>query len=136
TGVTAVRNRQSNLLAKQLKPLIAAFLFSVFLADNGQAQSNTVFAWGDDLYAQTNLPAGLTNVVALAAGANHTLALRSDGKVIAWGDDSANQVTLPPGFTNAMAIGAGVNFSLAVRSNGSVFGWGDNAYNNISPRPP
>ncbi len=121
-------NRQSNSLWKPLRPVVAAFVLSVLLATNSQAQSNIVFSWGDNSYLQTNLPAGLTNVVTLAAGANHTMALRSDGKVIAWGDDSAQQVTLPAGFTNAMAIGAGVNFSLAVRSNGTVFGWGDNSF--------
>ena len=31
----------------------------------------------------------LTNVVAMAAGQSHTLALRSDGTVVAWGSNSA-----------------------------------------------
>jgi len=128
-----VSNRQSNSLANQVKPLVAAFIFSVLLANNSQAQSSAVFAWGDDLYAQTNLPAGLTNVVALAAGANHTLALRSDGKVIGWGDDSAHQVSLAPGITKAIALGAGANFSLTVRGNGTVFVWSDNTFKQIIP---
>ena len=36
-------------------------------------------AWGDDSAGQTNVPAGLTNVVAVAAGGFHSLALKNDG---------------------------------------------------------
>jgi hypothetical protein len=37
----------------------------------------TVVAWGDDSYGQTNVPAGLSSVVAIAAGTYHSLALIS-----------------------------------------------------------
>ena len=46
----------------------------------------TVIAWGDNSHGQTNLPAGLSNVVAIAAGYYHSLAVCSDGTVQAWGD--------------------------------------------------
>lgn len=39
----------------------------------------TVVAWGMSSYGQTNLPSGLSNVEAIANGANHTLALVNDG---------------------------------------------------------
>ena len=42
-------------------------------------------AWGDNDYGQCNVPAGLSGVVAVAAGAYHSLALKADGTVVAWG---------------------------------------------------
>ena len=34
---------------------------------------------------QSDVPAGLSNVVAVAAGGQHSLALKADGTVVAWG---------------------------------------------------
>ncbi len=39
------------------------------------ASPGTVVAWGDNTYGQTNVPAGLSNVTAIAAGGYHTVAL-------------------------------------------------------------
>ena len=70
------------------------------------------------------MPAGLTNVVAIAAGAFHSLALRYDGTVMAWGDNSAGQTNVPPGLNNVVAVAAGGFNSLALKSDGSVVAWG------------
>jgi hypothetical protein len=40
---------------------------------------SSVLAWGANGSGQTNVPGGLTNVVMVAAGAFHNMALRSDG---------------------------------------------------------
>jgi alpha-tubulin suppressor-like RCC1 family protein len=48
----------------------SGYLHSLALNDNGQ-----VFVWGDDSVGQTNIPAGLSNVVAIAAGGYHSVAL-------------------------------------------------------------
>ena len=45
----------------------------------------TVAAWGNNDSGQTTVPAGLSNVVAIAAGYYHSLALTSNGSVVAWG---------------------------------------------------
>ncbi len=49
-------------------------------------QSNgMVTAWGRNTYGQTNVPPGLSNVVAITEGGYHCLALKSDDTVAAWG---------------------------------------------------
>ena len=44
-----------------------------------------IFAWGGNSDGQTTVPVGLSNVVAVASGNYHNLALRADGTVAAWG---------------------------------------------------
>jgi len=75
----------------------------------------------------TNLPSGLTNVVAVAAGGTiggmHSVALKSDGTVIAWDGDSPVR-TEPPGLSNVVAIAAEGEQCLALKNDGTVVGWG------------
>jgi alpha-tubulin suppressor-like RCC1 family protein len=66
-------------------------------------------AWGDNSYGQRNVPPGLSNVVAVAAGAYHSLALKADGTVVAWGDNTYGQRNVP----------AGLNLRLRFRLPGS-----------------
>src|ERR1035437_9763592 len=61
----------------------------------------------------TGIPPGLTNVVAISAGAYHSLALKSDGTVVAWGLDTYGQIDVPAGLTGVTAIAAGGDHSLA-----------------------
>ena len=42
-------------------------------------------------------PVPPTDVVAVAAGVHHSLALQGDGTVVAWGDDRSGQATVPEG---------------------------------------
>ena len=73
-----------------------------------------MIAWGDNGYGQTNLPGGLTNVVAIAAGWDHSLALKQDGSVVGWGDNTYGECTAPAGLTNVVAIAGGGSWSLAI----------------------
>jgi len=43
------------------------------------------------------VPANLSNVVAIAAGKHHALALKSDGKVVAWGSNTSGETNVPAG---------------------------------------
>jgi len=49
----------------------------------------------------------LSNIVSIATGGDHNLALRSDGTVVAWGDNRSGQTNVPPGLSNVVAIAAG-----------------------------
>lgn len=82
---------------------------------------HTVVGWG----ANSSVPAGLSNVVAIAAGwGDFRLALLSNRTVVAWGSQS----NTPAALSNVVAIAAGRAHSLALKADGSVFAWGDNAY--------
>ena len=80
----------------------------------------TVVAWGcagivD--FGQCSVPAGLVDVVAIAAGGRHALALRRDGTVVAWGCRGIGdfgQCSVPSALTGVSAISAGQFNGLAV----------------------
>jgi len=75
----------------------------------------------------------LTNVVAVAAGPRHSLALRYDGTVWEWGYRALNRLvylrethTLPEqvlGIRDVIAISAGNSYSAALMADGTVWTW-------------
>jgi alpha-tubulin suppressor-like RCC1 family protein len=112
--------------------------------------SGTVLAWGDDTSGQlgdgatsanhnAENPAtvrGLAHVTQVSAGAEHSLALLSNGRVEAWGDNThgelgngttaSSDIPVPvTGLTGVKAVAAGQEYSVAVLSNGTVMTWGD-----------
>lgn len=75
----------------------------------------------------------------LAAGADHSLALRDDGKVFAWGDDGSGQLgtaramfqstparVVWPNAYGIAAVSAGAYHSLARTRDGQLLSWGHN----------
>ena len=112
------------------------------------AQGDTVWAWGDNGHGQLGLgstasspaPAvvgGLSGVKAIAAGADHSLALKLDGTVWAWGRNAAGALgdgtqtdRLAPqhvgGLDNVVAVAAADGRSFALRADGTLWGWGEN----------
>ena len=115
----------------------------------------TVFAWGLGDAGQlgttgpldpncnlcTNAPAqcaGLTQVVAIAAGANHSVVLDINGRVYTFGNGSLGQLgnggitnlTVPAivtGISNVIAIAAGFDHTLAVTADKTLWTWGNNS---------
>jgi alpha-tubulin suppressor-like RCC1 family protein len=124
---------------------------------SSQVTATIVHAWGANNRGQlgvgttdySNVPIvthGITDVVAVAAGAGHSLALRADGMVWDWGANGQGQlgigghvcqtrywagacslipVHVPvPGAV--IAIAAGGNTSVALARDGTVWAWGAN----------
>jgi hypothetical protein len=94
-----------------------------------------VVAWGANYYGQTNVPYGLTGVVAVSARGDHTLALKSDGSVVAWGASWSGQTNVPAGLTDVVAVSAGQSHSLALKRDGTVVAWGNNESGQASVPP-
>ena len=141
--------------------------FSLALVSDGTGDGvpndGTVWAWGDNFRGQlgNNSPASsnvpvqvhgvgdvgfLTDVVAIAGGSSHSLAVKSDGTVYAWGYDGfgqlgdstshAGSLSRTPvqvhgvggsGFlTGVSSVAGGGLHSLALMSDGTVYAWGYN----------
>jgi len=105
--------------------------------------NGTVVAWGANDTGQTNVPPGLNNVVAIAAGGGaqrlcpipnyqvgFSLALKNDGTVIGWGATS-----VPVGLNNIVAIAAGYKHALALKNDGTVVAWGTNSVGQMNVPP-
>ena len=112
--------------------------------------NSTVAVWSSINYSGypyywglTNVPTGLSNVVSIAAGSYHTLALQANGMVTAWGAggtagvttgsawDNDGQSIVPAGLSNVLAVAGGVLYSMALRSDGTVVEWGDDTYGEL-----
>ena len=114
----------------------------------------TVWAWGQNWDGQlgngslnigSNVPiqvANIGDVVEIAAGTAHNLALKSDGTVWAWGLNYARQVgdgtmttratpVQVPGLDSVVAIAAGSAHSLALKSDGTLWAWGLNTQGQL-----
>ena len=94
----------------------------------------TVIAWGENSFGQTNVPSDLTNVVGIAAGGGHNLALEASGTVVAWGG-LGTEGTVPAGLSNIVAIACGLEHNIALRQDGTVVAWGDNTYGQTNVPP-
>src|SRR6266404_4354281 len=81
---------------------LALILTASLIGGPVSSQADQVVSWGDNFCGQTNVPPGLTNVVAIAAGARHCVALEEDGTVVAWGWQTTNggQLAVPQELTN------------------------------------
>ncbi len=87
-------------------------------------------------FSNTPIPVpGIDDAIAIAAGSDHTCAMRSDGTVWCWGleerlgNGMTSDITEPTpvsGIDDAVAIAAGLYHTCAVRSNGEVWCWGVN----------
>jgi alpha-tubulin suppressor-like RCC1 family protein len=124
----------------------------LFTSLRAGAQSR-VFIWGgNDLGQLGTRPVssvltprrlyGLSNIVAVAGGQTHTLALRQDGTVWAWGANLSGELgtgnlaardrpVQVPGLSGIIAVAAGEAHSLALKSDGSLWTWGDNYYGEM-----
>jgi alpha-tubulin suppressor-like RCC1 family protein len=96
----------------------------------GLQSDGTVAAWGISFV--TNLPAGLSNVTAVAAAGNFAVAQMNDGTITVWGTNFPAGVLHPPadltnGTATVTAIAAAYDHGMALRSDGTVEAWGYDA---------
>ena len=90
---------------------------------------------GSSASSSTPLPLALADVVGVAAGDQHSLAVTRSGSVLAWGSagrlgnvgGSASPTPLAIAtITDGIAVAAGLDHSLVLRANGEVLGFGLN----------
>lgn len=94
----------------------------------------SVVGWGYDGDDQATPPdevAALTDLVDVAAGHNHSVAVRADGSVLTWGGDRETHL-LPDGLDDAVAVSAGSYWSATLRDDGTVVDWGNNEWDQLS----
>ncbi len=91
-----------------------------------------LFLQANGVVVQSGNPHVLSNVVAVAQGEAHSMALTTNGTVVAWGSNTYGQTNVPYNLTNVIAIAAGYYHSLALTGNGTVVGWGMNQYHQTN----
>ena len=116
-------------------------------------QDGTISCWGHNYYGQlgngryrygadSSVPVKVSSIddaTAVAAGSDHTCALRTDGTVLCWGDNESQQLgrnhtrrssRLPvqvEGITDVKDISAGNFHTCALHRDGAVSCWGSDA---------
>jgi alpha-tubulin suppressor-like RCC1 family protein len=113
----------------------------------GDLSPSTCTVPGDDSYKCATTPVqvtGLTDVIAIAAGWRHSLALVSDGTVWQWGNENQGLVrtgkTVPTQITGFLGpierIAAGYMHSVAIDWNRRVYAWGRGDLGELGPSKP
>ncbi len=168
--------KDANTPLQNIVAISAGTTHSLALAADG-----TVWAWGanfrgqlgngkkgttqDDEYESENYPVkmkidtntSLENIVAIYAGGEHSLALKSDGTVWATGYNEYGQLGNGKGgdgelesyavrvkkndnanafLENIVSIAAGYNHSLALKANGTAWAWGKNEEGQLGHEGP
>jgi len=126
---------------------------AVAVAENDQGtrkvallRDGTVVNWRRGIYyAHETPPFGLSNVVSIAAGSYHTLAVKQDGTVVGWGFNDVGQATgvattnspyTSSGvvriggeiLSNVVSVAANHNYSMALKRDGTIVAWGRMEY--------
>lgn len=86
-----VRHQEVRAMARRIGHLGGFFLLAM-LASAGPAQAQvkgSIVGWGDVVVVG---PSAFKNLMAIAAGSQHSLGLKSDGAVVAWGTTPTDSV--------------------------------------------
>ena len=106
--------------------LLGSLLLVNVSGSRAQSTGYLALGWGDNDYGQCDVPAPNSGFVAVAAGCDHSLGLRSDGSIAAWGYNGYGQCNVPAPNSGFIAVAAGYYHSLGLRSDGSIVAWGQN----------
>jgi alpha-tubulin suppressor-like RCC1 family protein len=150
TGVSAIAAGSEHSLAVLAKGTVEAWGSD----ESGQLGNSKVTEGGEEELEEhgsegertSDVPVEVTDVsgaTAVAAGAQHSLALLEDGTVMAWGEDESGQLgngklthsqELPSavhGLSGVSAIAAGGAHSMALLTNGTVMTWGEDKFGEL-----
>jgi hypothetical protein len=165
-----IRNRIFHSPGNHRAAVFAICLLTVVTAAAPLRAQSSVWAWGYNRFGQlgnglhdptasSSVPVQvvgpdevgfLTNIVDVAAGAGHTLALKSDGTVWVWGNGySSTPQQMRNGdnvgfLSDVMAIStyAGTSHNMVLKADGTVWAWGYNVFGQLGdgsttsrPRP-
>ena len=170
TGYGQLGNGQSGYIYASAVPLaVVGVVDATAVATGGEHsgpehscalhEDGTVSCWGNNGVGQlgngqsgdsavSSVPvrvAGITDATAIAAGAEHSCALREDGTISCWGANWYGQLgngqsgenahsSVPvevAGITDATAITAGYKHSCALHQDGTISCWGSNYYGKL-----
>jgi hypothetical protein len=136
-----------------ISKIAGGFYHSMALKNDG-----TVWTWGDNEFGQLGngsvmntgcycepVPAqiaNLSNMISIAGGWNHSVAVKNDGSVWSWGNNTKGQLgdgsgidnptpAMISGLTGITEVSCGRDHSLALKNDGTVWCWGDNFYGQI-----
>ncbi|MGJ5819553.1 InlB B-repeat-containing protein [Paludibaculum fermentans] len=83
----------------------------------------TMVAAGASPYGETNLPAGLSNIVQFSMNAGAAFGLSAQGGITAWGN---NAPPTPPGLGKLVKVASiGLRTAVGIQPDGTVVGWDD-----------
>jgi len=111
-------------MRRKISGLSAFAIFLCYWVFPSSSANGQVVAWGTNIYGALDVPASATNVVALAGGLYHGIALRGDATVVAWGVNNAGQTNVPVGLTNVVSVAGGDFGSMALGKDGNITIWG------------
>ncbi|XP_050301465.1 secretion-regulating guanine nucleotide exchange factor-like [Anthonomus grandis grandis] len=97
----------------------------------------------DNNYLSITRVPDLEDVISVASGQHHTLALRENGTILSWGENKFGQLGVDPNVANSFiplevfhhdgleSVYAGWTHSAALTKNGEVFTWGRDTYGQL-----
>src|SRR5512136_247400 len=77
------------------------------------AQDGAIVGWGSQVVVPQS---ELTDLVAVAGGGHHSLALKADGSVVAWGWNAYGQCNVPSPNSGFVAVAGGGEHSVGLKA--------------------
>ena len=122
TGGVTAQNRYSSMPYSPFSAG-ATSIWTVTDDDGAYAARNLVPA--DDWHIEIEIPLP-QEFTAIAVGARHFCAIKSDQAITCWGSSQDGQTDAPDGQYSAIAVGA--EHSCAIKADQTIACWGDNEY--------
>lgn len=103
---------------------LLALLIALIVLPPALPAATRVIAWGTNNFGQLEVPAGLTNVIAVATSPYAAIALTAEGRLVPWGDNRNGQLNLPEGLPPVSAVALGLTHGNVLLPDSTVLGWG------------